>query len=612
MSNIIKYNKTPSISELIERQKRNTAVNVALSKDPAMLQKSLVRQTGFNSGFFSRNVKRGFDVYNARVFTVTASSSGGLLGSIKIVGFNVGTLTQAETDAFKQQFALKYGVSANLLTITLTPGSLIVTVSANSIPDISQLSLSEKSFFSNLDAVFNSISPLDIDTLITDSNLTADITKTGAPLTIDTTYTVINTALDIVQECKNDSEYKKRNINEFLCPLTGDPINDCMYSMVRLKPSAISVVKIRNNGTVDKICNYADNVPPDRMYLNMESTYLIMLSNKGDTFNPLATRNGNSPNLLSANKIYLINIATGAISTITLTETYNAVANDYGFEFRPQGYNKLTRRVYYESGMDLNYGDECYVTIPANYSSATITATYLSNWNLGRAYGVIEFIDSDRAFVSLYRSFYLVDFRNPGGTETLIAGAGLDTAPTKQGAWSNPSISQAGPYRALWLNDDFTNFMNSPFLDSPIGTNAWISFSFGSFAYDSENNRLIIADSGSQRIRTIDLTPGSNNAVTTLAGTSPTFSGFAINSSTSTYSQALLNTLLQVGDWNNGFNGMPAYTEVNDTFLNSTFNRPLDITVFNGKIYVRQENNIVRQLSNGSVSSFFTTLLFTD
>jgi hypothetical protein len=603
MSNIIKYNKTPTISDLLERQKRNTSVNVSLSKSPNMLQKSLIRQSGFNSGFFSRNSKKGLDIYNISAFTVTAtSSSGGLLGSIKILGFNVGTLSQADIDAFKQQFGLKYGISPSLLTITLTRGSIIITVFAIPIPDISELSLSEKAFFCNLDSVFSSISPDDVDTLITDSNLTADITKTGAPLEIDTTYTNINDSIDIVEKCKNDVEFKEKTITEFLCSFTGDSTNDCMYSMVRSSPSVISVVRVLVNGTVNKICDYLENTPPERLYINMESTHLIMLATTRDLTNPLANNPASDPNYLWSNKIYLINITTGSISTITLTEVSNAGP---GFH-RPEGFDKLTRRLYYESGMAATYGTICYVTIPANYSSATLSPTYLSNWDLGRAYGGIVFLDSNRVFINQNRSIYLADFRNPGGTETLIAGAALDNAPSKQGAWSNPGLSQAGIDTDLWLNDFFTNIIDSPFLDSPIGANAWISYSLGLFAYDSENNRLILADRGSQRIRAIDLRPGNNYAVTTLAGTTPTFSGFAINSTTSNFSQALLNTLLQVGDWNNGYNGMPAYTEVNDTFLNSTFNNPREITVFNGKIYVRQENNIVRQLSNNSVSSFLT------
>jgi len=579
-SNIKKISKVTTISDLLERRQRNKFVNFFSITDPLIRQKLLLSQDGTNPSFFERKSKRGLTI-------VTASSSGGLLGSIKIIGYTVGTITQADIDAFKQQFGLKYGVSPSLLTITLTPGSLIVGVSVNPVPDISALSLSDKSFFSNLDAIFNSISALDIDTLITDSNLTANITPTGTPLTIDTTYTTINTSLDIVEKCKNDSEYKKRDISEFICPLVGDPVNNCMYSMVRLKPSAISVVKISNNGLVSKICTYSENQAAISIFINIESTYLIIPSNIRDT---------TSPNAIDLSqyfsKVYLINIATGAISIITLTELNQGTG--YGFD-------KLTRRFFYRSAMASQQFEKlCYVTIPADYSSATLSGSYfvdVSKASVGR----IQFVSSIMAYCINGLAVYVLDLSQSAGAETLIAGF---SGVTDNGSWSNTNINEPKQW--------YSPRIRGPFLNAALGSNAWFS-GITDMAYDSVNNRLLVTDEGSNRIRSVDLTSGNNYEVTTLAGTSPTFSGLAVNNANTAsnpYSQPLLDTLLQVGEW--GYGNMPAYTQINGTFSNSTFNRPIDITIFNRKTYVRQYDGKVRQLSNGSVSSFTTTLLFTD
>lgn len=100
-----------------------------------------------------------------------------------------------------------------------------------------------------------------------------------------------------------------------------------------------------------------------------------------------------------------------------------------------------------------------------------------------------------------------------------------------------------------------------------------------------------------------DLTPGNNYAVTTLAGTSPVRYGVAINSSESNFTQQLLNSLGQVGPWNNYISGMPPFEKVNSTYLTSTFNQPQEICLFGNKILVEDRTG-TRILSNGYVHNF--------
>jgi hypothetical protein len=576
-SNIKKISRITTVSDLLERRQRNKFVNFHSITDPAILQQLLVKQTGTNPSFFERSSKLGSN----RGIIVKATSNGGLIGSFKIDGYTLGAVTPAEINAFKQQFALKYGISANLITIILAPGSLVVSVSLLPIPDISELSPSDKSFLVNSEAIIRSIQPPEITECISAAGLSAKITQ-ASTLIYDAAYTIFNSVLGIVQLISNDIDYKKRYITNFLAPFVGDPINNCMYTVFRFSASIVCVGKIRSNGSIDRICNYPENAGAKQILINIDSTYLIIPHYTRDTLAPNTVEN--KPFI---NKIYLINIQTGAISTITLTDL------DMGLSY---GFDQSTRRLYYSSAMNASrYLKLCYVTIPVDYSSATLSATYFMGISVSA--GKIEFVNSTTGYVTSGVNISLIDLSTTNGTQTLIAG--FDSA-RNNGSWAINTP----------LNTWYTSILSGPFLNAPNGLNAWFSL-ISDISYDSANNRLLVVDSGSQRIRSIDLRPGNNYAVTTFAGTSPTASGLArnnANTASNPYSQVLLDSLLQVGEW--GYFNMPAYTKVNDTYLNSTFPSPQRITTFNGKIYVTTNPSGVKQLSNGYVTDFSCLLLF--
>jgi len=582
-SNIKKNSRIATVSDLLERRQRNKFVNFHSITDPTILQQLLVKQTGTNPSFFERSSKLGSN----RGITVKATSNGGLIGSFKILGYNFGAVTPADIDSFKQQFALKYGISANLITITLAPGSLVVSVSLLPIPDISALIPSDKSFLVNSEAIIRSIQPSEITECISAAGLSAKITQ-ASTLIYDAAYTIFNSVLGIVQLISNDIDYQKRYITQFLVPFVADPINNCMYTVFQFSASIYCVGKIRTNGAIDRICDYpyVPGITLEQMFINIDSTYLIIPAQGTRDF--LYTGQGIK---LDQDKVYLVNIQTGSISTITLSDKGNT---------RTFGFDKLTRRLYYSyTLLSSNIVSRlCYVTIPADYSSATLSATLFNNI-IHSSIGKIEFLNSTTAFADQFVSIRMYDLSTPGGTSTVIAGLADDKR-----------------------MPEFSNFINlpnragygvgNPFLDSPIGANAFFS-QIWSISYDSENNRLLVTDTYANRLRTVDLTPGNNYAVTTLAGTSPTFSGLAINhylsDASSSFSQAVLDSLLQVGSWGNTYNNMPSYTKVNGTYLNSTFFSLFNTVSFNGKIYLSTASG-VKQLSNGYVTDFSCLLLF--
>jgi hypothetical protein len=572
----LKSGRSPGISDLLSAMKRNTSIAVARSKDAGLNRKSLIKQQGFNTGFLDLNSKRGLDYYLAgkSAIIVSGTLNGGLIGSIKIIGYNLLGLTDADKNAFLNAFALQYGVNPNLITISFAAGSLIINISAKPILNVDGLTRRDKSFFANAESVIRGVQPINITGCVTSANISTSRLSVSGTIEVDVTYTSIDEDLDIINECKDDTEFQQ-NLTDLVNPMVGDPINDCMYSLINGSVNKI-VVRINKNGSADRICDYPEAVSYRQIFINSDSTYLIIPSDNYDTLSPASAQ----PLLPRPNKVYLINILTGVISTITLTDLN--VSSSSGFD-------KLSRRFYYLSYMDgpTKYLKLCYVTIPANYSSATLSATYYSN--IGSTIGNIEFIDSNNAYAATTSTIRKLDLSVANGSSTIIAGA------PASGAWSSPALG--------WNN----GLVNGPYLDAPNGTNAFFSL-IQCISYDSINNRLLIVDIGAKRIRSLDLTLGNNFAVTTLAGTSPTTLGLAINAGGTTYSQGVLNTLAQVGPW--GSNSMPAYTKINGTYLSSTFQSPTDIIIFNNKMYVLTNLNATKQLSNGYVTDFLVSKNF--
>jgi hypothetical protein len=508
----------------------------------------------------------------------TAFSNGGLIGSMRFVGYNVIGLTQADKDGFKLALAAQYNVNPDLINLSFAAGSLIIAFFASAVLNVNTLTLRDKTFFANAESIIRGIQPINIAACVTAANIPTSRLSITATIQIDISYTNINTSLDLVDKCKNDTEIQQNLINIFQ-PLVADPINDCMYTLIDGVGTNLIVVRINKNGTTDKICDYPQNSGCQEIYINSDSTYLIIPSNLNDTSSPLSI--DSEPRI---NKVYLVNISTGVISTITLTDL--KIIGGGGFD-------KTTRRYYYASAMALNYLKLCYVTIPADYSSAILSPNY-TNINIISEFK-IEFLDSTTAFMSNSTTIRKLDLSTTNGSTTFVAGPPYLV---ETGTWSTSTLSQG------WTNG--THRAYGPYLDAPVGTNAFFSY-IRDICYDSENNRLLVADYGAQRIRSVNLTPGNNYAVTTLAGTSPTTLGLAINNSLNLYSQSVLDTLAQVGLW--GYNNMPAYSKVNSTYLTSTFNKPSNLLYFNKKIYLRDSTG-TKQLSNVYVTDFLVTKNF--
>jgi hypothetical protein len=110
LSRDLKPGRSPDSSDLLSAMKRNTLLAVARSKDAAGKQKSLIKQQGFNTGFLDMNSKNGLDYYNAKGIIVAVSANGGLLGSFRVFGYSIGSITQADIDAFRVAFAAQSGL----------------------------------------------------------------------------------------------------------------------------------------------------------------------------------------------------------------------------------------------------------------------------------------------------------------------------------------------------------------------------------------------------------------------------------------------------------------------------------------------------------------------
>ena len=573
------------ISSLLEGRKRNTTLAVQSTKNAGLNNKTLIKQKGFNTGFLDNNSKRGLDSYNAKggiVISATESANGGFLGRVRVFGYNIGSITQLEIDAFKVAFAAQYNISPSLITITLSPGSLIVNISALPVSNVSALTPSEKSFFANSGTIISGIQPATISNIIAQANIPPSSIYQNGPLSIDPAFTQVNNSLDLKTLLAQDPSLTQNLYSDFPFPFVGDPVNNCMYTLIPGEVKS-SIVRVNINGTIDKICDHAENNGCSNIFLTTNSTHLIIPSNIEDTRSPSAQ----STTLPYCNKVYLVNILTKNLVTITLTDL---ILNTL------HGYDKSLERFYYSSAMASNFRKLCYVTIPTYTPDATILPIYFTGIVTTDidSIGVktIEFVNSKTAYAS--GTFFIAKL-DLTGVGSLLHFVGRTNDNT--GRWSTPDN--------LWSE----SAVGGPYLDATDGTNAQFS-SITSISYDSANNRLLVIDAFALRIRAIDLTPGGTYAVSTLAGTSPTFLGLAINSQESTYSAGQLQNLAQVGLWSNTFNAMPEYVKFNRSYLTSTFNffitNPSSIISFNDNIFVIGSKEF-RRLVNGNVSDFKTS-----
>jgi len=535
-----------------------------------------------------------------QVFNATGTQ---LLTSIKVNGFTYNTLTASELNSFKNKLALQYGLDANLITLVLSPGSLNIEVSinyANIVPE--RLTDSDKSFFTNLDAVINSIDSFIIVDVINSAALTQKIPEeSGIPKTVDFTTKfditpagIGATIISLINTCKNDLDSRNKLVKQISNPLVADPINNCMYTIVGTK-----LVKITKSGLLEEIGNYPSELAFGCrfIFINNASTHLI-----------IPKFDGSSSASVSNNKVYLIGIITKQIKEITLSDI-----DDRG----TYGFDKVNNRLYYSttSAHPTNRYELCYITILDYTINSTLSATFgfsdiSANEELNNK-GKIEFISGTIAFVV-----------SPGGITRLDLGANPPSKAVIAGA------SRVGNLSGYWTNNNNGDWYSSirlggPYLDAANGANAFFSWATD-VTYDSIGNQLLICDSLSHRIRSIDLAVGNNYHTKTIAGTTPIRNNVAGSININTYSSSTLNSLGQVGAWNNGINGMPNFEKKNKSYLESTFRYPIGCVVFNEKIYVRTLDDFqyddlttvppnitnpfdyctTRQLSNGYVSDF--------
>jgi hypothetical protein len=563
-----KGGRSVDCSDLLAQKKRSIYLAIARNsngKGGGTQQSN--KQLGYDNGFMELKSKRGLDEYLVRPSVIITATYETAISSIKITGYTLGTITQTQIDDFKNAFASLLGISPNLIQINLSSGSLIIDISlAYSDINTSSLTPNEIAFIVNKDSIIEQLTPTDISTILTDSNTATVITQTGASISID--YRSISVDVNLVNDCLRD----KTRIT-FRYPLVGDIENNCMYTIIDY-----TVVKINKNGTISTIALFPESQGCGYIFIDSTSSFLVIPSNVKDTTSAQAQ---NNPNV---NKVYVISLSDGTVFTKTLNEILSIGGNC--------GFNQINNRFYYTSNMkDNNYYQKlCYIDI--TLFTETLTAIY-TNINGGNT-GKIEFIGDNTGFMSSDNNIKLLNFSN--NTSSIIAGKGQGN----NGIWNNVTLIPGEPNSNSWIN--VNGRVYGPYLDASIGTNAFFSF-IQDITYDSENNRLLVCDSYAQRIRSVNLKDGNNYAVTTIAGTSPVSYGQADNSSSSSYSQKVLNNLGQVGDWNNGTNEMPLYTKVNSSYLNSTFYNPRSSIAFKGKIYVLDVTG-TRQLVNNRVSDF--------
>lgn len=587
ISRTSKAGRSVDSSDLLASKKRDILLAVEKSKDAANNRKSLIKQPGFNTGIMEMVAKRGLDLYNFNT-TISASIGGQLLGSIKVNGYTLGNVTSSMINDFKLAFAATYGVNPNLITISFRSGSMIIDVSVVPLSSIDLLDLDDKTFFSNIDSVMKGIQPEDVAACIATAQIPQNSINPTGTLSIDTTYTTVNTSAEVISAACEDDEYTSSVNSYFRNPFVADSVNNCMYTVIDNK-----VVRVTISGRIELIGTYSSifNFGCRFIFINSTSTHLII-----PYFNNFA---GSGIN----NTIYTFKISNGELKTITLSD------DDDGGTY---GFDKTTNRLYYTTPNTHVNGEQlCYITIPDFTQDRTLAATFgfssITNIN---DKGKIEFISSTIAFCSSIDGVAKLDLSVP--SKTYIAGNIREGS--LSGFWTNSN------------NQDWYDLLSSssieggPYFDG-VGVNAFFSW-IGDVTFDSVNNRLLVCDMPAQRIRAISLNPSGNPSytVTTIAGTSPIQYGLA-GAPIGNYSSQVLAQLGQIGKW--GYNHMPAFVKQNSTYLSSTFKYPIGCVVFNGKIYVRTLDNFpydsifqlppgikfidyctTRQLSNGYVTDF--------
>ena len=521
---------------------------------------------------------------NNRVCKVSPPKTGGntivtIPGSnyniqFRVIGITPGNITQDMKNNFRNDFAALIGVDPAMLTIDLQSGSLIVNISFDASYGANGFSDNDSALIKNTIAILNQVSISDIEQIKNNRNI---------PLTwsIDAyiDYENIKINIDIGLTNTINSRFNNYDIQN---PLVGDIKNNCMYTII-----GSYVVRINRNGTISRIALFPESQGCRYIFIDSTSSFLVIPSNVNDT--TIANAVDNS---LRYNKVYVIRLSDGIVFTKTLNNNLFIQAN---------AFNQFKNRLYFTSYMQNNALKYEFIDLTNPFTTESITSTQTINFasphSITDSTGVSNFIftSETECYLVLFFNHIRKLVINVSGTtitsNTIIAGTFYDGNNT--GGWSNVQ-------NGSWVNS--YGLVYGPYLDAPIGTNAFFSF-IRDITYDSENNRLLVADVYAQRIRSVDLRAGNNYRVTTLAGTSPVLYGQAINQSTGNFSQAVLDSLGQVGVWNNGTNQMPLYTKVNSSYLNSTFQRPSRVVIFKGKIYVLDDTG-TRQLVNNRVSDF--------
>ena len=515
---------------------------------------------------------------------LTAVSNGVNIGSLKIIGYTLLTITQQQIDDFKNALAILLNITPSLITINLTSGSLIIDFEFSSSQiDVSILPVNDKAFIINCEYMLRQLDTTDFIDIVSTSGTGSVIT--GTPTSIDSTYSEIEVDINLVNECKNTLP-----IITFTNPLVGDP-NDFnfMYTIVQN-----DVVRINSAGTVTKIATFPESNGCRYIWICNSSSFLLIPSNIVDTALP----GGHTVNPVASNKFYVINLSNGMVYTKTLSNNIFHYANMF---------NQFNNRVYFSSHMQATWGIHQFFELTNPFVSETVTSiqttTNFSNNGLTIFAGINKtiFVNSTTCY-SMHKGIGVKKFTIDASGTSVVTGdliAGFDYDIDK-GTWLNASIPG---YRWPGAVDGFYG----PYRDNSVGTDAFFSL-VQDISYDVDNNRLLVCDQGAKRIRCVDLTPGNNYAVTTLAGTSPVIYGQADNApgGYTGLSPTVLASLGQVGSWFIGYNlnsGMGIFSKVNSTYLTSTFWSPKYMMTFMGKIYVTDEFG-VRQLYNDLVSDF--------
>ena len=133
---------------------------------------------------------------------LTAVFNGVNIGSLKIIGYTLLNITQQQIDDFKNALAILLNISPSLITINLTPGSLIIDFEFSSSEiNVSILPDNDKAFIINCDSILRQLDTTDFSDIVTLSGTGSVIT--GTPTSIDSTYSEIAVDINLVNKCKN-------------------------------------------------------------------------------------------------------------------------------------------------------------------------------------------------------------------------------------------------------------------------------------------------------------------------------------------------------------------------------------------------------------------------